>query len=85
MYLELAHRMYGEEAPKEIVFLYENKADQATKEFTVKADYEMVERIFFRAQKLMKAVNEKKMPECNVNPDGCKSCNSVVDLEGWGA
>jgi CRISPR/Cas system-associated exonuclease Cas4 (RecB family) len=85
MYLELAHRMYGDKAPKEIVFLYENKADQATKEFTVKADYEMVERIFFSAQKLMKAVTEGKMPECNVNSDGCKSCNSVVDLEGWGA
>jgi len=85
MYLELSRRMYGDDAPKEIVFLYENKADQATKEFTVKADYEIVERIFFGAQKLVKAVNEGKMPDCNVNPDGCKSCNSLVDLEGWGA
>lgn len=85
MYLELTHRMFGTEAPKEIVFLYENKADQATKEFTVKADYEMVERIFFSAQKLIKAVDAKKMPECNVNPDGCKSCNALVDLGDWDA
>jgi len=85
MYLELAFRMFGHEAPKEIVFLYENKADQATKEFTVKADYEIVERIFFSVQKLIKAVKESKMPDCNVNPDGCKSCNALVDLEAWGA
>jgi len=85
MYLELTHRMFGTEAPKEIVFLYENKADQATKEFTVKADYEMVERVFFSAQKLIKAVDAKKMPECNVNPDGCKSCNALVDLGDWDA
>jgi hypothetical protein len=85
MYLELCHRMYGEEAPTEIVFLYENKADQATKEFTVKADYEIVQRIFFSAEKLMKAVDAKKMPECNVNPEGCKSCNKLVDLGDWDA
>jgi len=85
MYLELSHRMFGEEAPKEIVFLYENKADQATKEFTVKADYEIVERIFFKAEKLMKMIAAGQMPECSVNDAGCKSCNQLVDLEGWSA
>ena len=85
MYLELAYRMFGDEAPKEIVFLYENKADQATKEFTVKADYEIVERIFFSAEKLMKAVAASKMPECNVTPGGCKQCDKLVDLGDWHA
>jgi hypothetical protein len=85
MYLELAYRMFGEKAPKEIVFLYENKADQATKEFTVKADYEIVERIFFKAEKLMKAIADKQMPECNVNPEGCKQCDKLVDLGEWDA
>ena len=85
MYLELAYRMFGDEAPKEIVFLYENKADQATKEFTVKADYEIVERIFFSAEKLMKAVTANKMPECNVTPGGCKQCDKLVDLGDWHA
>jgi hypothetical protein len=85
MYLELAYRMLGDEAPKEIVFLYENKADQATKEFTVKADYEIVERIFFSAEKLMKAVTANKMPECNVTPGGCKQCDKLVDLGDWHA
>ena len=43
MYLELGKRMFGDEAPNEIVFLYELKADQSYKEFTVKADYEIVD------------------------------------------
>ena len=78
MYLELARRMYGDEAPKEIVFLYELKADQSYKEFTVKADYEIVDRVFFKAEKVVKAVKAGVMPECNVNPEeGCKSCNLI--------
>ena len=77
MYLELAHRMYGDEAPKEIVFLYELKADQDYKEFTVKADYEIVSRVFFGAEKVVKAVVAGKMPDCNVSPEGCKQCNLI--------
>lgn len=78
MYLELAHRMYGDEAPKEIVFLYELKADQDYKEFKVKADYEIVDRVFFKAEKIIKAVEAEVMPECNNNPEeGCKQCNSI--------
>jgi hypothetical protein len=86
MYLELAKRMFKDEAPNEIVFLYELKADQSYKEFVVKADYEIVDRIFFKAEKLMKAINAKEMPECNINPEqGCKSCNMLVNMEAWGA
>lgn len=74
MYLELAKRMYGKEAPNEIVFLYELKADQDTKEFTVKADYEIVDRIFYKAEKVIKAIKAGDMPECNIDPEGCKYC-----------
>lgn len=77
MYLELAKRMYGDDAPNEIVFLYELKADQDYKEFTVKADYEIVSRIFFMAEKLIKAVEAGNMPDCNVSPEGCKQCNLI--------
>jgi hypothetical protein len=78
MYLELAKRMFGDEAPNEIVFLYELKADQSYKEFTVKADYEIVDRIFFKAKKVTDAIKAGIMPECNINPeDGCKSCNLI--------
>lgn len=78
MYLELAQRQFGDAAPKEIVFIYELKADQDYKEFTVKADYEIVSRIFFSAEKLIKAVENDKMPDCNISPEeGCKSCNLI--------
>lgn len=77
MYLELAKRQFGEEAPDEIVFIYELKADQDYKEFTVKADYEIVERIFLAAKKVVDAVEAGAMPECNISPKGCKSCFSV--------
>jgi len=77
MYLELARRMYGDEAPQEIVFLYELKANQDYKEFSVKADYEIVERIFKKAEKIIKAIEDGVMPECNVKPGGCKQCNLI--------
>lgn len=78
MYLELARRMFGNDAPKEIVFIYELKADQSYKEFSIKADYEIVDRIFFKAEKLMKAIADGIMPKCNVDPEeGCKSCNLI--------
>ena len=74
MYLELAKRMYGDEAPKEIVFIYEFKADQDYKEFTSKADFEIVEKIFYHAQKI---TEDTTMPECNIDKDGCKQCNLI--------
>ena len=77
MYLELAHRMFGEEAPKEMVYIYELKADQDFKEFTVKADFEIISRIFFMAEKLIKAVENDVMPDCNVSVEGCKSCKLI--------
>ena len=78
MYLELAKRMYGSDAPNEIVFIYELKADQSYKEFSVKADFEMVERIFWIAEKIVDAVEAGKMPACNIDPEnGCKECNLI--------
>lgn len=77
MYLELAKRMYGDEAPNEIVFIYELKADQDYKEFTVKANFEIVERVFNAARKVVNAVEADTMPECNVSEDGCKQCDLI--------
>jgi hypothetical protein len=77
MYLELARRMYGDAAPKEIVFLYELKMDQDYKEFTVKADYDVVDRIFYKAQQINDAVNAGVMPKCNIDPSGCKQCDLI--------
>ena len=77
MYLELARRMFGEDAPKEIVFIYELKADQSYKEFTVKANFDIVERVFNAAKKVVDAVEADSMPKCNVSKDGCKQCDLI--------
>jgi hypothetical protein len=73
MYLELMNRM-GHEID-EIVFLYELKADQSYKEFSVKRDFELVRHIFDKAERIVAAVEAGIAPECNNNPGGtCKQC-----------
>ena len=60
VYLELMKRMGN--PVNEIVFLYELKADQDYKEFTIKADFEIVEHVFEGAKFVVDAVNEGKAP-----------------------
>lgn len=73
MYLELMKRM-GHPV-NEIVFLYELKADQSYKEFSIKADFELVRHIFDMCEKVVEAVDAGVAPECNNNPGGtCKQC-----------
>lgn len=73
MYLELMHRM-GNPIEK-IVFLYELKADQSYKEFSVTRDYELVRHVFEKAQSVIDSVKAGVAPECNNNPGGtCKQC-----------
>jgi hypothetical protein len=75
MYLELMKRM-GHEV-NEIVFIYELKADQAMKEFTMKANYEYVEHIFNGAKRVVDAVEAGEPLQCNNNPGGtCKQCEA---------
>lgn len=74
VYLELMKRMGNE--VDEIVFLYELKADQSFKEFSVKADYELVRHVFDKAEAIVKAVEAQLAPECTNNPGGtCKQCD----------
>jgi hypothetical protein len=77
MYLELAKRQFGDDAPNEIVFIYELKADQDYKEFTIKSDYYVVERIFNAAQKVINAIDAGVSPACNIDPVGCKYCSLI--------
>lgn len=73
MYLELMRRM-GNPVEK-IVFLYELKADQSYKEFTVQRDFELVRHIFEKAQSVVDSVNAGVAPECNNDSvNGCKQC-----------
>ena len=73
VYLELMQRM-GHDV-NEIVFIYELKADQDYKEFTIKRDYELVRHVFDNAKLVVDAVEAGVAPECNNNPEGtCKQC-----------
>jgi CRISPR/Cas system-associated exonuclease Cas4 (RecB family) len=78
MYLELMKRM-GHEV-NEIVFLYELKADQDYKEFSIRADYELVRHIFENAEKVVKAVESNQVPVCNNNVGGtCPQCTGYEE------
>jgi len=73
LYLELMNRMGN--PVNEIVFLYELKADQSYKEFSIKADYELVEHIFDGAKFVVDSVDAKEEPPCTNNPGKtCKQC-----------
>ena len=73
LYLELMKRMGND--VNEIVFLYELKADQSYKEFSVTADYELVRHVFDGAKEVVDAVNANVVPDCSNQPGGvCKQC-----------
>jgi len=81
IYLHLCHLMaeegllLDEEAPKEIVFIYELKANQEYKEFVVKYNPEYTAAIFDKAADVAWAVNNNRPPVCTLDPvKGCKRC-----------
>jgi hypothetical protein len=74
MYLELMRRM-GHPIDR-IIFLYELKADNSFKEFSVKADPELVYHIFEGAERVVRAVEAGIAPACTNNSiEGCAQCN----------
>lgn len=86
VYLELMNRMghVGEDGQpiNEIVFLYELKADNSFKEFSIKRDYELVQHIFEKAQKVVNAVEADIAPKCNNNLGGtCPQCSPYKEAE----
>jgi len=73
VYLELLKRMGT--PVNEIVFIYELKANQSYKEFTVKADYELVRHVFDGAKTVVDAVAAGTVLDCTNNPgETCKQC-----------
>jgi hypothetical protein len=73
VYLELLQRM-GHDV-NEIVFIYELKADQDYKEFSIKRDFELVRHVFDNAKLVVDAVEAGVAPDCNNSPGGtCKQC-----------
>jgi hypothetical protein len=74
LYLELSHRMGN--PIEEIVFIYELKADQSYKEFTIKRDFDFVHHVFDKAAAVVAAVDANVAPNCTNNPGGtCKQCD----------
>jgi CRISPR/Cas system-associated exonuclease Cas4 (RecB family) len=78
VYLELMKRMGND--VNEITFIYELKADQSMKEFTVKADYELVRHVFDGAQRVVDAIAAGEVLDCSNNPGGtCKQCEAFQE------
>ena len=79
VYLHLCHLMAEEgllpNAPKEIVFIYELKANQDYKEFIVQYNPEFTQEIFDKALDVSWAVDNGRPPICSINPTkGCERC-----------
>jgi hypothetical protein len=79
VYLHLCHLMVEEGvlevAPKEIVFIYELKANQEYKEFVVNYNPEFTKDIFDKALDVAWAADNKRPPVCSIDPaKGCKRC-----------
>ena len=86
VYLHLCHLMVEEglltEAPEEIVFIYELKANQEYKEFVVKYNPEYTAEIFDKARDVAWAVENDREPVCNIDlQKGCKRCLPFRDGE----
>jgi CRISPR/Cas system-associated exonuclease Cas4 (RecB family) len=83
LYLALANRMADrgelESAPKEIVFLYELKADQSTKEFVVAYDPVLSKDALDDAYDITRAIQEAVAPDCRFG--GCKSCSPFEEAQ----
>lgn len=79
VYLHLCHLMVEQgllpNAPKEIVFIYELKANQDYKEFVVAYNPEFTKEIFDKALDIAWAAENKRPPMCSIDPaTGCKRC-----------
>lgn len=81
LYLALANRMADrgeiDSAPNEIVFLYELKADQSTKEFVVTYDPAMSKDALDDAYDITRAVESDSLIECRFG--GCKQCSAFEE------
>jgi hypothetical protein len=75
LYMKLAEMANLEYQPQEAVFIYENKANQQSKEFIVaKSNFGLME-ILDAAAMIVESVDKKTPPSCNINANtGCYQC-----------
>lgn len=74
IYLALAKLRYGDQAPGEMVFLYEYKPTQASKEFVVSYNRDVSDPLLEAALDIVWAVKHDTEPPCNIAPKGCPKC-----------
>lgn len=63
----------------EMVFIYESKANGATKEFIVRLDEEVAAEMLDYALDIVWAVDNDRPPDCTVGINGCAECNAYTE------
>lgn len=83
LYLALGQRMADvgifESFPSEIVFIYDLKADQSYKEFSVYYEDGECADVFAAAADIVAAVASGEVLECNIASNGCKKCKALEE------
>ena len=81
LYMKLAELSNLEHQPQESLFLYENKANQTTKEFVVKKSDFGLTHILEAAAFVVKSAEDKVAPMCNIAPnEGCNQCKGYKNV-----
>ena len=85
-YLWLTREMYDaytldERPPADAVVLYECKANQAIKEFTIAYDEELIEDVIESSEYLEDRLKKRRPPKCSNDPKVgyCKNCKSYEE------
>ena len=80
IYAELINLLGLPNAPKEIVFIYEDKGSQKPKEFVIPVNTFSVKPLFEAAGMIVDAISNQTPPMCNIDPgNGCSKCNYYTE------
>jgi CRISPR/Cas system-associated exonuclease Cas4 (RecB family) len=79
IYLHLAHLMFGDEAPKDIVFIYEFKVNQQIKEFVVPYNPDLTKGIFRDAADIVRRIEKNAGPPECVTGHSCSECSAYAE------
>lgn len=77
LYLHLARTVGGLEQVRRILFIYDFKATQETRSFTVEYDESAALEMVRSIEQMAHAVRTRALPDCTVNPGGgsCRDCD----------
>ncbi len=75
VYLHVLEKTFGDAAPKEVLFIYENKLNQDVKEFVIPKSNFGITHIMDAVAMIVQCAEDGTPPTCNVNSAGsCKQC-----------